>query len=98
MTPDSDEQAPEMGRLRGDVWSDLRAVKRLEHTQQDVNSLQTAINHLQQRWIISVILSGTVAIALGIGLAFTYSQVRSLQQQLQSQAFVPDSDLRSPVK
>ncbi|NEQ30899.1 MAG: hypothetical protein F6K04_07840 [Leptolyngbya sp. SIO4C5] len=87
MSPNSDSDSPNSGTTRSaDVWSDLRAVKRLEHTQQDVSSLQTAIHHLQQRWLISVILLGTVAIALGIGLAFTYSQVRSLQQQLQSQA------------
>ncbi|HHP7244951.1 MAG TPA: hypothetical protein ACFE0H_09730 [Elainellaceae cyanobacterium] len=65
------------------VWSDLRAMKFLSETQDDLRSLKTSTNRLQVWLTIAVIVLGGVAIALTVGLILTYNQLQDVEQQLQ---------------
>ncbi|MGJ3248532.1 MAG: hypothetical protein ACFE0I_20920 [Elainellaceae cyanobacterium] len=65
------------------VWSDLRAMKFLSETQDDLRSLKTSTHRLQVWLAIAVIVLGGVAIALTVGLILTHNQLQDVKQQLQ---------------
>lgn len=94
--PDKGE-APLPGDLsipeaRSDVWSDLRAVKRIESTQRDINGLKMTLTQLQRRWLSSVIVFAGLSVLLVAGLVYLSVQMAGLRQQLREQSAL-SSDL-----
>lgn len=93
---DKETNIPSQPEARGDVWSDLRAVKQIESTQREINDLKTAVAGLQRRWVFSTVIFGILVVLLGAGLVYAYVQLSGIRQQRQSARW-PHLSLLPPI-
>lgn len=85
VVPDNEAEVMPQSERRSDVWSDLRAVKRIESTQREITTLQAMVSQLQRRWALSTVVLSVVIVALGAWLIYLSVQLSALRQQRQSQ-------------